>query len=233
MSSNKKTARMAGFLYLIFIVTFAFSQFAQSKPIVSGDSAGAAVATATNIMASQWLFRIGFISEVIAAVFFLLAAWALYALLEPVDRNLSLLFVLLNLGGVIIECMSTVSHFAALQLLSDADYLKVLHADQRQALAMFFLNLDGTGQLIAAVFYGVWLFPLGYLVFKSGFLPRILGVLLILDGFCVPTFFFQGFLFPGYEKLLYPLYPVMFIAEFSLALWLLIKGVSDQKPALV
>ncbi len=229
MNATKKTARVAGLLYLIYIVTFAFSSFVQNKPIVFGDAA----ATAGNIMAHVWLFRIGFMSELLAALFFLLAAWALYVLLKPVSKQLALLFVLLNLGGVAIECINTLIHFAALLLLSGADYLKVFKVDQLQALAMLFLNLNGSGNMVSVLFYGVWLFPLGYLVVKSGFLPRILGILLILDGFCLLICFFQLCLFPGYEKMTYPLYPVMFIAEFGLGLWLLIMGVKDQKPALI
>jgi hypothetical protein len=109
---------------------------------------------------------------------------------KPVNKNLALPFMLLNLGGVAIECISTASHFAPLTLLSNVDYLKAFRPDQRQAMAMFFINFEGIGRLIAALFYGIWLFPLGYLVFKSGFLPKVLGLLLIIDGFCVPTFFF-------------------------------------------
>jgi hypothetical protein len=228
MNSRKKTARMAGFLYLMFLVTLIFAEDAvRSKLIVFGDS----TATANNIMASEGLFRIGFMSDLLSAVFFLLSAWALYVLLKPVDKNLALLFVLLILGGVAIQCINMLNQFAALLLLSGADYLKVFQADQLQALAMLFLNLYKNGFIIAQVFYGAWLLPLGYLVFKSGFLPRILGILLMIDCFGVLIWFFQFFLFPGYEVITYPGLIVSLIAEFSLALWLLIMGAKDQKPA--
>lgn len=229
MNSSRKTARMAGFLYLIFIVTCGFAVAVRSKLIVFGDGA----ATANNIMASEWLFRIGFMSELLSAVLFLLSAWTLYVLLKPVNKNLALLFVLLNLGGVAIECINMLNQFAALLLLSGADYLKVFEADQLQALAMLFLKLHSNGYIIAQIFYGTWLFPLGYLVLKSGFLPRILGILLIIDCFAVLIWFFQSFLFPGYGVIAYPCLVESFIAEFSLSLWLLIKGVKDQKPALI
>jgi len=218
--SQRTVARVAGFLYLIYIVTFASSSFVQGKPIVSGDAA----ATARNIMASEWLFRIGFTSELLAALLFLLTAWALYVLLKPVNRSLALLFVLLNLAGVAVECISTLIRFAALLLLSGADYLKAFTTDQLQVLGMLLLNLGNSGNMVSVLFYGAWLFPLGYLVVKSCFLPRILGMLLIIDGFCLLICFFQLCLFPGHEKLTYPLYPVMFIAECGFALWLLIKG---------
>lgn len=218
---QRKVARIAGFLYLVFIATFASSAFIQSKPIVGGDAA----TTAKNIIASPLLFRIGFMSEVIAALFFLLAAWALYVLLKPVSKSVALLFLLLNLAGVAVECVLTLIHFAALLLLSGESYLSVLKADQLQASAMFFLSFGGAGNMLTTLFYGVWLFPLGYLILKSGFIPRFLGILILLDGISMMICFFQLCLFPGHEKLMYPLYPVMFIAEFGLASWLLIKGV--------
>ncbi len=154
-----------------------------------------------------------------------MAAWALYVLLKPVNKNLSLLFLLFLAAGVAMECINLANHFAALLLLSNADYLKAFKVNQIQTLAMIFIRISGAGGSITALFYGVWLFPLGYLVLKSGFLPRFLGILLICDGCAVLLCFFQIFLFPGYEKIMYPLYPVMFIAEFGLSLWLIIKGV--------
>ena len=227
--SQGKAARVAGFLYLIYIVVFAASSFVQGKPIVGGN----APATARNLMASDWLFRIGITSELLAALFFLLAAWALYVLLKPVNRSLALLFVLLNLGGVAVECVSSLIRFDALLPLSGADYLKPLATDQLQALAMLLLNVGNSGNTVSVLFYGAWLFPLGYLVIKSSILPRILGILLMIDGACLLICFFQLWLFPGHEKLTYPLFPVMFIAEFGFALWLSIKGVKDRERATV
>jgi hypothetical protein len=229
VNSINKNARVAGFLYLIFMITLVFATSVRSKLIIFGDAA----ATTNQIMASEWLFRIGFMSELVSTVFFLLSAWALYTLLKPVNKNIALLFVLLNLGGVAIQCIDLLNQFAALLLLSDADYLKVFQADQLQALAMLFLNLSKNGFMIAQIFYGAWLFPLGYLVFRSGFLPKILGILLIIDCFGLLIWFFQFFLFPGYEVVTYPVFVASFIAEFSLSLWLSIKGVQDQKPALI
>ncbi len=230
MNSIKKTARMAGFLYLAHFVAFFFADNGvHYTPIGSGDAA----AMAHNIVASEWLFRIGFVSFLLTAVFFLLSAWALYVLLKPVNKDLALLFVLLNLGGVAIWCISQLSEFTAMLLLSGANYLKVFQADQLQALAMLFLNLYQNGFMIAQILLNLWLFPLGYLVFKSGFLPRILGILLIIDGFAMLIWFFQFFFFPGYEVISTVGLAVSFIAEGSLCLWLLIKGVKDQKPTLI
>ncbi len=220
---------MAGFLYLIYIVTPIFAGVVRSNLIVFGD----APATANKLMTSPWLFRLDFVSDVLASVLFLLSAWALYVLLRSVDENFALLFLLLNLGGVGIQCMNTLFQFAAMLLLSGPDYVQVFQANQLQAAAMFFLNLNKNGFTIAQVFYGAWLLPLGYLVLKSGFLPRILGILLIFDFLGVLIWFFQFFLFPGYDVITYPGLAVSFIAEVSLSLWLLIKGVNEQTPALI
>ncbi len=219
---------MAGFLYLIYIVTTIVADvFGRSKLIVFGDAA----ATAQNIMASEWQFRIGITGDLVSAVFFLLAAWALYVLLKPVNKDLALLFVLLNLGGVAVYSINLLNQFAAVLLLSGADYLKVFQAGQLQALAMFFLNLHHNGYWIAQIFFGAWLFPLGYLVFKSGFLPRILGIVMMIHciGWLMTTL--QFFLFPGFDAITYVSYPLGFISEFGLTLWLLIMGAKDQKPA--
>ncbi len=216
---------MAGLLYLIFIVTFACSTFVQSRPIVSGDAS----ATARNILASQLTFRIGCMSDVLAAMLFLLTAWALYALLKPVNKGIALLFLLLNLGGVIIECAGAVVRFGALLVLQDSGYLRAFNTAQLQAMAMFLINLGSSGGMASALFYSVWLFPLGYLLLESRLVPRVLGILIVADGLSMMVCFIQIWLFPTHEKLTWPLYPVMFIAEFGLGLWLLVKGVKEPQ----
>ena len=230
MNSTKKTARMAGFLYLIYLVIQISSNvLGWSRLIVFGDAA----TTAKNIMASAWQFRIGFVGDLVAAVLFLVTAWALYVLLKPVNKNLALLFLLLNLGGVAVQCLSDLHLFAALLLSSGADYLRVFQADQLQALAMLFLYLRQNGFMIAQIFFGAWLFPLGYLVFKSGFLPRILGIVLMIHCVFWLMTFLQSFLLPGFGAITYVSWPLGFIAEFGLTLWLLIMGAKEQRPALL
>lgn len=223
--SPRKTARIAGLFYLIFILTTVLATYIRSRFIVSGDAA----TTANNIVASQGLFRVGFVTELVSAVFFLLAAWTLYVLLKPVNKNLALLFLLLNLGGVAVECINALNLFAALEFLSSTNYLTVFQTDQLHAMAMSFLNLYANGFLIAQIFFSAWLLPLGYLVYKSRFLPRPLGLLLILDFFGNMSWFLQGLLLPDYSILAYPGNAISFIAEISLMLWLLIMGVKDQK----
>lgn len=223
---------MAGFLYLIYIVTSIFADvLGRSRLIVLGDAA----TTAGNIMASAWQFRIGFVVDLVAGVLFLLTAWALYVLLKPVNKNLALLFLLLNLGGVAVSCFSDLFLIASQLLLSGADYLKVFQADQLQALAMLSLYIYKYGFLgIAQIFFGAWLFPLGYLVFKSGFLPRFLGVILMVH--CVVWLMsaLQFFLFPDFigitfVGITYLSYPIGLISELGLSLWLLIMGVPRSK----
>jgi hypothetical protein len=223
--SPRKTARMAGLFYLIFILTTVLATYVRSRIIVSGDAA----ATANNIVSSQGLFRVGFVTELVSAVFFLLAAWALYVLLKPVNKNLALLFLLLNLGGVAVECLNALNLFAALQFLSGANYLNVFQTGQLQAMAMSFLNSYTNGFVIAQIFFSAWLLPLGYLVYKSRSLPRFLGILLILDFFGNLSWFLQFFLLPDYGILSYPGNAISFIAEISITLWLLIMGVKNQK----
>ena len=228
MNSLNKTARMAGFLYLMYIIiTIPADALARSPLVVFGDAA----TTARNIMASEWQFRIGIVGDLVSAVFFLLAAWALYALLKSVNKDLALLFLLLNLGGSAVYSINLLNQFAAVLLLSGADYLKVFQTDQLQSLAMFFLNLHHNGYWIAQIFFGAWLFPLGYLVYKSGFLPRILGIILMIHCVTWLMTFLQHFLFPGFTAITYVSYPLGFIAEFGLTLWLLTMGAREQKPA--
>jgi Domain of unknown function (DUF4386) len=230
MSTNKKTARIAGFLYLSFIILMALANVVgRMGIIVDGDAA----ATAANIIAKGMLFRIGFVSDLLSALLFLMTAWALYALLKQVNSILALLFLLLNLCGVAMQCFSMILLYAALPLVSGGGYLDVFTTGQLNALAMFFLDLYKAGFTSAQLFFGAWTLPLGYLVFKSGFLPKALGVLLMLDCLAVLVWFFQFSFLPSYPAINYPCYAVGFIAEFGLTLWLLIMGAKDQKPALV
>jgi hypothetical protein len=228
--SQRGVARLAGVLYLAYIVTFAASTFIQGKPIKWDDAA----ATANAITASQGIFRLGVSMELIAALLFLLSAWSLYMLFKPVSKDLALLFLLLNLVGVGIECVDTLIRFAALMLDTASASMAAFRPDQLQTLGLIFLKVSSNGNMVCALFYAVWLFPLGFLAIKSRLLPKVFGILLILDGISLMICFVQTWFYPGYEKWMYPLYPVMFIAEFGLGVWLAIVAVraSEPKPAL-
>ncbi len=222
----QKTARVAGLLYFIYMVTtISADVFGRSALIISGDAA----ATASNIATHEWQFRLGFVDDLVANVFFFLAAWALYALLKSVNKNLAVLFMLLNLAGVAIACANDLNLMAALLLSGGADYLKALPADQLQALAMLFLNLYNNAYWITQIFFAAWLLPLGYLVYKSGFLPKLLGIIMMIHCFFWSMTFFCHFLFPGFTAITFISYPLGFISEFGLTMWLLIKGVKEQE----
>jgi hypothetical protein len=221
-----RAARIAGLLYLAYIVVHIFSDvIGRSKIIVYGDAAK----TAQNILASAWQFRLGFMLDLVAAVLFLLTAWALYRLLKPVNENLAMLFLLLNLGGVVVQCVSDLFLAGSQILLGGSEYLKVFQPDQLPAFAMTSLYLYKNGFMIAQIFYGAWLFPLGYTVFKSGFLPRLLGSVLMIHCCTWLMTSLQFFLFPSFNSITYVSYPLGFIAEFGLTLWLLIMGVKKQE----
>jgi hypothetical protein len=221
--SPSKAARFAGFLYFMYFITSFIANYFGNFVFVD------ASATVNTIIVNESLFRVGLVISLFSVVFLLLAAWALYILLKPVNKNLALLFLLLNLGGFVIWCLSLLNLYGSLMLLSGAEYLNVFQPDQLQAQATLFVNLYKNGSVIAQIPYGVWLLPLGYLVFKSRFLPKILGVLLIADGFGLIIYVLQRFLLPGFDVLSYPSLMISFIAELSLSLWLLIKGVKEQK----
>jgi len=215
-------ARVAGFLYLIgFPAPFGLI-YVPSRIIVAGDAA----ATASNITASESLFRLGIVSNLFISIVYILLAVALYQLLKAVSKNMAMLMVIFVLVAAPIAMLNELTQLAAFPLLSGADYLKTFTTAQLQSLVLLFLKLHDYGLDIAQIFWGLWLFPLGYLVFRSGFLPRILGVLLIIGCFGYAAQSLAVFLFPGYRLNL-----IFFTAwgELFLALWLLIKGVNVEQ----
>ena len=226
MNPNK-TARVAGFLYLLMAPFGFFGMlYVPSILIVPGDAA----ITANNIMASESLFRSGIVSTLMVQIINILMVLVLYKLLKPVNKNHALLMVIFILVGAPMAMLNELNRFAALLLSSGADYLMtVFTADQLQALVPLFLDLHEHGITIAGIFWGLWLFPMGYLVFKSGYIPRILGVLLIIAGFGYLIDSFAVFLLPNFyatisQFILYTTY-----GEFFFPLWLLIKGVNVEQ----
>ncbi len=215
-------ARVAGFLYLMLFPAPFGLIYVPSRLIVSGDAA----ATASNIMASETLFRLGIVSNILVHIVNLLVVLALYQLLKPVGKSMASLMVIFVVAGVPIVLLNELTQLAVLLLLSGADYLTVFTTDQLHALALLFLDLHKQGLNIAQIFWGLWLFPMGYLVFKSGFLPRILGILLIIGCFGYVIQSFAAFLLPSLKVNL------IFITswgELLLVLWLLIKGVNVEQ----
>ncbi len=223
MNSINKTARLAGFLYLVIAVISAFGLiYVPAQLIVAGDAA----TTAHNIVASESLFRLGFMSNLITFTINVFVAVLLYQLLKPVNKNMAALMVILILVGLGIGMLNELNQFVALLLLSGADYLTAFTTEQLQALASLFLDIYQHGFSIAHIFWGLWLFPLGYLVFKSGFLPKVIGILLLIAGVGYLVDFALFFLLPDITV---KVSEFTFVGEVVLLLWLLIKGVNVEQ----
>ena len=221
MGAIKNPGRFAGLLY---VVTSVFGFFAMgyvpSKLIVHGDAA----ATANNISASETLFISGIVSQLIGMAGFIFVALALYELLKGVDRRQATLMVILIVISIPIAFLNEVNSMAVLILVRGADFLSVFDKTQRETLAMLFLNLHGRGLVFSELFWGLWLFPLGILVYKSRFLPRFLGVWLVLAGLAWVLLCFTDILLPQYaDKMNTYLQPAI-LGEIAFMLWLVIKG---------
>ncbi|NTU78378.1 MAG: DUF4386 domain-containing protein [Chloroflexales bacterium] len=218
--TQSKAARITGGCYLVYILAMVLADV--FGHIGRGDAQQIYQAIATNL----WSFRLGLVVAFLSALLFLMTAWGLYVLLRPVDENLALLFLLLNAVGVGIQCASQLPLVAALLLGDATGGMQAYSAAQREGLAYLAINTYRTGFVTAQLFFGTWLFPLGYLVYRSGFLPRALGALLLLDGVAVMIWFLQALLLPAYHAISVPGLIVSFVAEVGLALWLLVKGVT-------
>jgi len=228
MHPTKKTARVAGLLYPLMGIPAVFALMHVPRTLIVR---GNAALTANNILASPMLFRLGIVAELIAAVFFLLLAMALYRLLSGVNKNHARLMLGLVLVSVAITFVNVLNNIAALTLFRGANYLSVFDRPQRDALAMLFLGLWGQGHAVNGIFWGLWLLPFGLLVMRSGFLPRILGVLLILDCFAYVAASLTSLLFPSYASGLFPAILPALLGELWIMLWLLIKGANVQPLA--
>lgn len=226
MNSLKKTARLAGLLYLLLSIAGAYSVFyVPSKTMVRGD----AVATANNILAHEFLFRTGIIGALISNTLFVLLALVLYRLFKQVNEHQAKLLVALVIVQIPVVFIMEAFNIASLMIFKGI-ILKTFELSQRQDLAMLFFKINDYGTMTLETFWGLWLIPLGLLVYKSGFIPRILGVLLIFNsaGWVIDSFTYL--LFPDYLASVSKVTMVFqFIGEIPLLLWLLIKGVKVQK----
>jgi hypothetical protein len=221
MNTNN-TARTAGFLYLLLVPFGFFGGEYIPSITVPGDAA----ATVSNIMAQPWLFRLSVLSALMTPIVTASVALVLYQLFKSVNKNQAALMVLFTLAAAPIAMLTELNHFAVLLLLNGTDYLKGFSVDQLYSQVMFFLDLRHYGANITAIFWGLWLLPMGYLVFKSGFLPRIIGILLIIAGF--------GYIIDSAALFLLPdlhldFSQFTFIGELFMLLWLLIKGVNVEQ----
>ena len=227
MNSIQRTARVAGLLYLVIAVLAGFSfGYVRSMVMAPGDAA----ATAGNVMAFEGLFRLGIAGDAVVFLTEIILTALLYALLKPVSRTLSLAAAFARLAMTVMQGMNLLNYLLALTLLSGAGYLAVFTADQLQALALLFLNAYEYVALIWGAFFGLHTLLLGYLVYKSGYFPRILGVLMVVASL--------GYLMDSFGNLLLPQYDAIFatvvlwaalLGELPFAIWLLIKGVDVKQ----
>lgn len=217
--AQNRMARIAGGLYVAFILASVLATALGNIGLSDAQSLYETISTNASS------FRLGLVSAMASAFLFLLAAWGLYVLLRPVDRHLALLFLILNAVGVAIQCASMLPLISGSLQGDEASHMQAYSAEQLAGLRYLSIGVFKMGFVMAQLFFGTWLFPLGYLVYKSGLLPKFLGVLLILDGFAVLVWFLQSLLLPAYPAISYPAWALGFIAEFGLALWLLIRGV--------
>ncbi|MDE1987195.1 MAG: DUF4386 domain-containing protein [Alphaproteobacteria bacterium] len=223
--SPRATARWAGLLYFVNAACGLWAEvFVRAKVIVSGDAA----ATAANILANQTLYRSGFAADLVSMVTELFIALLFYRLFRPVSHSLSMGMVLFRLAWVAIFATVALTHIAPLLLLDGS--LKGLDVGQVQALSYFSLRLHGQGYEVGLIFFGVDCFLIGLLIWRSNFLPKILGVMLGVAGLCYLVESFANFLAPalGHQFGMWLLLPCA-VAEYALILWLLIVGVNATK----
>jgi hypothetical protein len=228
VSSLKKTARFAGLLYLVWIVTGLFNlYYVPPKIMVPGDI----VATAGNILAHEFLFRSNMLIDLLSSavwVFMILVFYRLFKSVNERQARLMVAFVVVQIPAVFFMAVFNITSLMILK----GEILKTFELAQKQDLAMLFLKIGDYGALTLVMFWGLWLFPLAILVYKSRFLPRFLGVWLIIDGFSLLVLGATGLLLPQYKELVYKIaIPGMF-GEFALMLWLLIMG-AQPKPSAV
>jgi hypothetical protein len=225
--SPQISARIAGFLYLIIITLGIFAEvFVRERVLVSGDAA----ATARNILAHEQLYRLGFAAGIIVCLCGLPLTVIFYNFFKLVNRSLAILEVFFALVTISIESVNLLNHFAPLILLRGERYLSAFNAEQLQALGYTSLVLQAVGNNLSLSVFAFDCIISGYLIYRSTFFPRILGVLLAIAGLCYLTNSFTSFLSPAFAVSLFPYILVpSFIGELSLCLWLLVIGVNVPK----
>ncbi|HEU5232521.1 MAG TPA: DUF4386 domain-containing protein [Terriglobales bacterium] len=227
MSTLKRQARIAGLLYLTLMTAPLRLIYIPSHLFV----ANSASATSANIAAHETLFRLGMLSDLITATMGIFLTLALYRLFKGVDEGLARLVVIL--GALVVTPIyffNTVNDAAALLLARGPDFLSVFDKPQRDALVMVFIRMHGQGVLANEVFWGLWLFPFGLLVYKSRFIPRTLGVWLMLNCVAYLATSVTGILWPAYEQRVSNwVFPLMF-GELAIMLWLIIVGAKERQP---
>jgi hypothetical protein len=225
LSSLKKTARLAGLLYLIWVITGIYGIFYVSPQIiVQGD----VVTTAKNMLANEFLFRTGIINDMISNAIWVFMVLILYRLFKQVNERQAILMVALVLVQIPAVFIMEAFNIASLMIFK-GEILKSFELSQRQDFAMLFLKINDYSTLTLEMFWGLWLLPFGLLVYKSGFIPRVLGVFLILNGMAYIIPCLVSVLFPDHQTHVTQFaMPFWILGEISITLWLLIKGVKNN-----
>ncbi len=226
MTSIQATARRAGALYFLFLVVGLVDMFGFTGFLVAGD----ARATSRNILARELVYRIGILTDLVALLLFIVLVVSLYNLLKSADKWHAMLMVILVSVGVAVGLANLLTKLAPLILLSGADYLSAFSKPQLDALVLGFLSLNSEGNTVAAVFWGLWLFPFGILVVRSGFFPRVLGILLLVAGFAYLTSSVTSIVLPAYGDVVSRAATPLLLGEFPIIFWLLIKGAKAPLP---
>ncbi len=222
---TKKNARIAGLLFLAMVVSGLFAEiFFRQRLIVPNDIN----LTATNILSNDFSYRIGITSDILMAISYLLTALALFRLLSSVDWNMAATMVVFASIGCVLLMFNVINEIAPLYILSGNDYLNTFTSGQRHSLAMLFYNLYGHGYIIGQIFFSLWVLPLGVLIYKSGFVPKVFGVLFIIETIFGLTATLEHFVVPNGTTETILLLPGV-IAELSFMAWLLIRGVKETK----
>ena len=217
----KKTGRMAGILYLALVLTGLFNlMYTPGKFIVRGN----ATETANHILAHQTLFRIDLVIGLLSSVIFIFLVLVLYRLLKEIHQPYAALMVILVLVQIPNSFVSQLLQIGAYELVRGADFLSVLDKSQRDVLALFCFHLNDLGTYFSEIFWGLWLFPLGLLVYRSGFLPRTLGVWLFINGLAYIGMSVTGLLSPEHADIVYKISLPALFGELAFALWLVIMG---------
>src|SRR5437762_649123 len=221
MHPIKKAARMTGFIYLSMVLIAPFCLiYIPGKLIVWGN----AVATSDNILAHETMFRLSIFGDLIGHVIFICLAVALYRLLSNVNKTWAMLMVSFVLVSAAVGFLNALNNIAAVILFRGGEFLDVIDKTQRDALGMLFLRLHNQGEFIAEIFWGLWLFPFGVLVYRSGFLLRLLGVWLIVACFGCIALRITALFFPSHYGAAFTWLQPAFFAEMVIMLWLLIRG---------
>ena len=228
MTTLSRNARVAGLLYLTLLTAPLRLMYIPSKLFVTGN----ATATADNIAAHETLFRLGILSDLFTGTMVIFLTLALYRLFKGVDQELARLVVILgSLMVTPIFFLNTINDAAALLLVRGPDFLSIFDKVQRDALAMLFLRLHSHGVRVNGIFWGLWLLPFGLLVYRSRFLPRILGVWLILNCFAYLAVSVTGILWPRYEAVVSNWVLPIMVGELAIMLWLIIMGAKEAAAA--